>query len=89
MEITAGGKARRGAGYFYEPTVIAGARQEDEIVKRKVFGPVVNVTRFTEAEQAIAWANDSDDGLRSVGGRGNVGCKSAAAVDALCEQAHT
>ena len=65
MEITAGGKARPGAGYFYEPTVIAGARQEDEIVKREVFGPVVSVTRFTEAEQAIAWANDSDYGLAS------------------------
>jgi len=65
MEITAGGKARVGAGYFYEPTVIAGARQEDEIVKREVFGPVVSVTRFTEVEQAIAWANDSDYGLAS------------------------
>ena len=65
MEITAGGKARPGAGYFYEPTVIAGARQEDEIVKREVFGPVVSVTRFSEAEQAVAWANDSDYGLAS------------------------
>ncbi len=65
MEITAGGKARAGAGFFYEPTVVAGARQEDEIVKREVFGPVVSVTRFTDAEQAVAWANDSDYGLAS------------------------
>ena len=65
MEITAGGKARGGAGFFYEPTVVAGARQEDEIVKREVFGPVVSVTRFTDTEQAIAWANDSDYGLAS------------------------
>ncbi len=65
MEITAGGKARAGAGFFYEPTVIAGARQEDEIVKREVFGPVVSVTRFSDAEQAIQWANDSDYGLAS------------------------
>ena len=65
MEITAGGKARAGAGFFYEPTVIAGARQEDEIVKREVFGPVVSVTRFTDTEQAIRWANDSDYGLAS------------------------
>ena len=39
--------------------MIAGARQDDEIVQREVFGPVVSVTRFTDAEQAIAWANDS------------------------------
>jgi aminobutyraldehyde dehydrogenase len=65
MEITAGGKARAGAGFFYEPTVIAGARQEDEIVKREVFGPVVSITRFSDADQAIAWANDSDYGLAS------------------------
>jgi aminobutyraldehyde dehydrogenase len=65
MEITTGGKARPGSGFFYEPTVIAGARQEDEIVKREVFGPVVSLTRFTDTEQAIAWANDSDYGLAS------------------------
>ena len=65
MEITAGGKARPGSGFFYEPTVVAGARQEDEIVKREVFGPVVSVTRFSDTEQAIAWANDSDYGLAS------------------------
>jgi aminobutyraldehyde dehydrogenase len=65
MEITTGGKLRSGAGFFYEPTVIAGARQDDEIVKREVFGPVVSITRFSDAEQAIAWANDSDYGLAS------------------------
>ena len=65
MEITTGGKLRGGAGFFYEPTVIAGARQEDEIVKREVFGPVVSVTRFTDTEQVLAWANDSEYGLAS------------------------
>jgi aminobutyraldehyde dehydrogenase len=65
MEITTGGKVRAGAGFFYEPTVVAGARQDDEIVKREVFGPVVSVTRFSDTEQAIAWANDSDYGLAS------------------------
>ena len=65
MQITTGGKARAGGGFFYEPTVVAGARQEDEIVRREVFGPVVSVTRFDDTEQAIAWANDSDYGLAS------------------------
>jgi len=65
MQVTTGGKVRAGGGFFYEPTVVAGARQEDEIVRREVFGPVVSVTRFSDTEQAIAWANDSDYGLAS------------------------
>ncbi len=65
IEITAGGSAGQGSGFFYEPTVVAGARQSDEIVQREVFGPVVSVTRFKDADQAIAWANDSDYGLAS------------------------
>ena len=65
IEITAGGKARSGGGFFYEPTVIAGAKQGDEIVQKEVFGPVVSVTRFKDADQAIEWANDSDYGLAS------------------------
>ena len=65
IEVTAGGKPRSGAGFFYEPTVIAGAKQTDEIVQKEVFGPVVSVTRFKDADQAIEWANDSDYGLAS------------------------
>ena len=65
IEVAAGGKSRAGGGFFYEPTVIAGARQSDEIVQREVFGPVVSITRFSEAEDAIAWANDSEYGLAS------------------------
>jgi aminobutyraldehyde dehydrogenase len=65
MEVTTGGKLRAGPGYFYEPTVIAGARHDDEIVQREVFGPVLSITRFADVEQAIGWANDSEYGLAS------------------------
>ena len=65
IEVTTGGRAGTGGGFFYEPTVVAGARQSDEIVRREVFGPVVSITRFKDTEQAIAWANDSDYGLAS------------------------
>ena len=65
MEVTTGGSVGEGGGFFYRPTVIAGARQEDEIVQREVFGPVVSVTRVADAEQAVGWANDSPYGLSS------------------------
>ncbi|MEL6961897.1 MAG: aldehyde dehydrogenase family protein, partial [Pseudomonadota bacterium] len=65
IEITTGGSVHEGHGFFYQPTVIAGALQTDEIVRREVFGPVVSVTRFTDVDEAISWANDTDYGLAS------------------------
>ena len=65
MEAVAGGAVGAGKGFFYQPTVVAGALQDDEIVRKEVFGPVVSVTRFKEADEAIAWANDSEYGLAS------------------------
>ena len=65
IEITAGGSVSGERGFFYKPTVVAGALQEDEIVRREVFGPVVSVTRFTNEDDAVKWANDSDYGLAS------------------------
>jgi aminobutyraldehyde dehydrogenase len=64
IEITTGGEVMPD-GYYYRPTVVAGARQDDEIVRREVFGPVVSITPFTDVDQAVTWANDSDYGLAS------------------------
>lgn len=65
IEVTTGGTCAGDKGFFFTPTVIAGAVQADEIVQREVFGPVVSVTRFTDVEDAISWANDSEYGLAS------------------------
>jgi len=65
IQIATGGKKVAGSGFFYEPTVVAGALQDDEIVRKEVFGPVVSVTPFDDLDQAIGWANDSDYGLAS------------------------
>ncbi|WP_309570952.1 gamma-aminobutyraldehyde dehydrogenase [Deinococcus sp.] len=65
VEVVAGGHAGAGGGFFYQPTLIAGATQDDEIVRREVFGPVVTVTPFATEDEAVTWANDSDYGLAS------------------------
>jgi lactaldehyde dehydrogenase / glycolaldehyde dehydrogenase len=60
--------ARRGpgeGGYYYEPTVLTGCRQDMEIVHREIFGPVAPVVTFHDLDEAIAYANDSDYGLTS------------------------
>jgi 1-pyrroline dehydrogenase len=62
-EATVGGKAPDRDGYFLEPTVFAGMHQDDEMVQREVFGPLVTVQRFPSDEEAIEWANGVDYGL--------------------------
>ncbi len=64
ISVTTGGEAMD-QGFYYRPTVVAGATQADEIVRREVFGPVVSITPFDDVDQAVAWANDSDYGLAS------------------------
>ncbi|WP_374440345.1 gamma-aminobutyraldehyde dehydrogenase [Pseudomonas panipatensis] len=65
IRIATGGGPVAGHGFFYQPTVVANAQQDDEIVRSEVFGPVVSVTPFSDAEEAIRWANDSEYGLAS------------------------
>ena len=65
IKVVTGGSRADGAGYYFQPTLLAGARQEDAIVQREVFGPVVSVTPFSDEAQALSWANDSQYGLAS------------------------
>jgi betaine-aldehyde dehydrogenase/aminobutyraldehyde dehydrogenase len=61
--VLTGGGAEGDRGWFVKPTVITDVAQDDEIVQREVFGPVVTVQKFADDDQAIAWANDVRYGL--------------------------
>ncbi len=60
-----GGEKRKGNGYYYAPTLLAGAFQDDAIVPKEVFGRMMSVTPFDNEEQVVNWANDSQYGLAS------------------------
>jgi betaine-aldehyde dehydrogenase len=64
-EIVTGGTEPDRPGFYLEPAVIAGLRQEDELIQREIFGPVITVQRFSDEQQAIAWANATRYGLAS------------------------
>src|SRR4051794_29262966 len=55
-EVVTGGKRVGDQGFFYEPTVVAGLQQSDEMIQQEVFGPVITVQRVTDEDQAVAWA---------------------------------
>jgi betaine-aldehyde dehydrogenase len=62
-EIATGGREPNGPGFFLEPTVVAGLRQDDEMIQREIFGPVITVQPFSDEAEAIAWANGTPYGL--------------------------
>jgi len=62
-KVLTGGGTNGDRGFFVKPTVVTEVGQEDELVQREVFGPVVTVQRFADDDQAIAWANDVNYGL--------------------------
>jgi betaine-aldehyde dehydrogenase len=64
-EILTGGEVIDRDGFYYKPTVVANPNQNAEIIQKEVFGPVVTVQRFTDEDQALAWANGVDYGLAS------------------------
>jgi 1-pyrroline dehydrogenase len=62
-KVLTGGGSNGDRGFFVQPTVVVDVGQEDEIVQKEVFGPVVTVQRFADDDEALAWANDVDYGL--------------------------
>jgi betaine-aldehyde dehydrogenase len=64
-EVVTGGDEPDLPGFFLEPTVVAGLEQDDEMVQREIFGPVVTVQRIGDEEEAIRWANGTRYGLAS------------------------
>jgi betaine-aldehyde dehydrogenase len=63
--IETGGKRQGETGYFYEPTVLSGLRQDDEQIQDEIFGPVITVQKFSDEAEALAWANGVQYGLAS------------------------
>ncbi|MGD1051078.1 MAG: gamma-aminobutyraldehyde dehydrogenase [Solirubrobacteraceae bacterium] len=64
-ELVTGGVEPDGPGFFLEPAVVAGLEQNDELIQREIFGPVITVQRFSDEAEAIAWANGTPYGLAS------------------------
>jgi betaine-aldehyde dehydrogenase len=64
-EIVTGGVEPDLPGFFLEPTVVAGLTQQDEMVQREIFGPVITVQQFSDEAEAIAWGNGTPYGLAS------------------------
>ncbi|WP_134738641.1 gamma-aminobutyraldehyde dehydrogenase [Nocardioides sp. 503] len=63
--LQTGGARQGSAGYFYEPTVVSGLRQDDEQIQSEIFGPVMTVQKFTDEAEALRWANGVEYGLSS------------------------
>jgi betaine-aldehyde dehydrogenase len=63
--VLTGGRQSGSRGYFYEASVVSGLQQADEIIQNEVFGPVITVQRFTDEDEAVAWANGTEYGLAS------------------------
>ena len=63
--VLAGGERVGDAGYFYAPTVVAGLRQDDELIQSEIFGPVITLQSFADEDEAIRYANGVEYGLAS------------------------
>lgn len=62
-QVVVGGKNLDGRGYFYAPTVLAEVPSDARLLKEEIFGPVAPVAHFSDEDEAIAAANDTEYGL--------------------------
>ncbi|MFM7491533.1 MAG: gamma-aminobutyraldehyde dehydrogenase [Actinomycetota bacterium] len=63
--VTAGGSAINRPGYFWNPTVVADLKQDDEMIQNEIFAPVITVQKFTDEAEAVRHANGVKYGLAS------------------------
>ena len=63
LDMPLGGGREGTSGYFIEPTIIANAPEDSKVMKEEIFGPVVCVNTFTDEEEVLKRANDSEYGL--------------------------
>jgi len=63
--VTAGGTAINRPGYFWNPTVVADLKQDDEMIQSEIFAPVITVQKFSDEAQAVKYANGVKYGLAS------------------------
>jgi betaine-aldehyde dehydrogenase len=89
--VTTGGHRAGDKGYFFEPTIIADLEQQDELIRTEIFGPVLTVQKFTDEQQALAFANDTEYGLASSVWTNNINTASrmAARLDFGCVWVNT
>jgi betaine-aldehyde dehydrogenase len=64
-QVVTGGERVGDRGFFFAPTVVSGLEQDDEMIQDEIFGPVITVQRFTDEDEAAAWANGVKYGLAS------------------------
>ena len=64
-QVMTGGSALDRPGFFFPATVVAGLRQDDELIQKEIFGPVITVQKFSDEAQAVSMANGVEYGLAS------------------------
>jgi betaine-aldehyde dehydrogenase len=64
-KIVAGGTQVDRPGYFWNPTVVAGLHQDDEMIQNEIFGPVITIQKFVDEKEAVRFANGVAYGLAS------------------------